>query len=929
MHREAFMLNGQKKSISIWSSLAHKFRNSIFAIFLPFSLLVVLASAYLFYQQLAHQKDAIKENGILDAISASHVIERSLAGSVRDILYLANDQELLAAAAKKNHKQQDLQSLLKELSLFAALNPKVHRIRWVDDDGLDILNIKNDKGLVEVLGAAERDDISDRYYFKKTVGLAQGQVYVSPLDLEFVHGKLTEPYQPLVRISTPVFDRQGRRNGILVVAIDAQDFLSHLKPNAMNPDNHLMLLNRDGYWLKGRNPEEEWGFMFNRARTFASEYSSAWKEIAFADQGSFEDESGLWSFQTVYPLRSEQSAVAQAGETKLGEYYWKVVSFVPREKTVKLHYEVMWAIGYPALGLLLLVFVGSWAYVRLRKSKQVTERDLGMLASALEINEAILIADADCNILRVNQAFSEVTGYSAEEVLGKNPSILKSDRQDETFYQGMWNRLLQDGYWEGEIWDRRKNGEIYPALLKISTVPDHTGGVSYYVSTFSDISERKASEGRISFLSFYDPLTELPNRKYVMDRLAHIIRADHGADKYAAIISIDLDNFKKINEGLGFGEGDQLLVEATKRIKSCIVRDDSAARVGVDEFFVLQEDLSGDGSEGASQVERIAQRIRASLSQPYLLKDNTCKCTASIGVTLFRVADATLDEILRRVEVATFRAKQAGGDAVRFFDPVTQKALEKNLALELDLRSALGNKELLLCYQLQVDHHQQPVGAEVLLRWVHPRNGVILPDEIIPLAEEIGLMQPISCWMFETVCQQIKSWEAYPILRDLVIAVNVSVRQFADAGFVEQLTGSITRSGINPARLQLELTEDSLVSDIDLVASKMRTIRGLGVKFALDDFGTGYSSLTYLKRLPLDQLKIDKSFVRDVTTNKEDLAIVKTIISMSHTLGLNVIAEGVETQEQMSLLEQSGCMNFQGYLFSRPLPVSEFEGLFA
>lgn len=274
-------------------------------------------------------------------------------------------------------------------------------------------------------------------------------------------------------------------------------------------------------------------------------------------------------------------------------------------------------------------------------------------------------------------------------------------------------------------------------------------------------------------------------------------------------------------------------------------------------------------------------------------------------------------------------AKQAGKNAVRFFDTAMQQKLDERLALELDLGTALENDELFLCYQLQVDHQQQAVGAEVLLRWAHPRKGVILPNEIIPLAEESGLIQPISSWVFETVCKQVKHWESYPMLRDLVISVNVSVRQFSDTGFVEQLIGSIRRSGINPSRLRLELTENSLVRDIDAVAEKMRVIRDLGVKFSLDDFGTGYSSLTYLKRLPLDQLKIDKSFVSHVTENKEDQAIVQTIISMSHTLGLNVIAEGVETREQMKLLEQCGCLNYQGYLFSRPLPVNEFESLFA
>jgi diguanylate cyclase (GGDEF)-like protein len=422
-------------------------------------------------------------------------------------------------------------------------------------------------------------------------------------------------------------------------------------------------------------------------------------------------------------------------------------------------------------------------------------------------------------------------------------------------------------------------------------------------------------------------LTQLPNRRLLLDRLGHALASSQRSGLYGAILFLDLDNFKSINDTQGHDVGDLLLSEVAKRLQSCVREDDSVARLGGDEFVVLLEGLHREPAIAAASAEMVAEKVRNAINQPIRIQEREFHSTPSIGISLFFGHQISIDELLKRADVAMYQAKDAGRNAIRFFDPAMQAGLDARTALLADLRHALPQQQFHLDYQAQVDLQGQVFGAELLLRWRHPQRGLISPAEFIPLAEESNLILGIGYWVMQTACMQIKAWQGNPTARHLRLAVNVSARQFRQPDFVQQAKALLHESGINPAQLKLELTESLVLDNVADSIAKMQALKQLGVGFSMDDFGTGHSSLSYLKQLPLDQLKIDQSFVRDIATDPNDAAIVQTIIVMANSLGLDVIAEGVETRAQLEFLRERGCPAFQGYLFSRPVALLEFEAL--
>lgn len=558
------------------------------------------------------------------------------------------------------------------------------------------------------------------------------------------------------------------------------------------------------------------------------------------------------------------------------------------------------------------------------RRKQV-EAELRIAAAAFESQEGMLITDANGVILRVNQAFTESTGYTADEAVGQTPRLLKSGHHSAAFYRAMWETINLTGTWQGEIWDRRKNGEIYPKWLTITAVKGDGGVVTHYVGSHIDITERKAAEEEVKLLAFYDPLTRLPNRRLLLDRLRQALASSVRSGRKGALLFIDMDNFKTLNDTLGHDIGDQLLQHVARRLESCVREGDTVARLGGDEFVVMLEDLNEKNIEAAAQTEVVGEKIFASLNRPYQLAMHEHHSTPSIGVTLFSGQQQTVDELLKQADIAMYQAKKAGRNALRFFDPQMQDTVNLRAAIENELRNALENHQFHLYYQIQVDSSHHPLGAEALIRWIHPERGLVSPAQFIPVAEETGLILPIGQWVLESACAQLKAWQQEVLTCDLVLAVNVSAKQFRQVDFVAQVQAAVQHHAINPMRLKLELTESMLFENIEEIISTMNALKDIGVLFSLDDFGTGYSSLQYLKQLPLDQLKIDQSFVRDIAVDSSDKAIVSTIIAMSQSLGLDVIAEGVETEDQRQFLLDAGCSHYQGYLFGRPVPIEKFD----
>ena len=576
------------------------------------------------------------------------------------------------------------------------------------------------------------------------------------------------------------------------------------------------------------------------------------------------------------------------------------------------------------LATLLLLSYIIRVLVRLRQQASQLKLAASVFATA---SDGITITDTEGIILEVNPAFVAVTGYSRAEVIGKNPRILRSGRQDKQFYDEMWRSLNETEQWQGEIWNRRKNGDIFPEYLRISAVKDTNGVITNFVGAFSDITLAKKAEDDIKFLAFYDPLTGLPNRRLLLDRLHQAMAASARSGREGALLFIDLDNFKTINDTLGHYVGDHLLQQVALRVQSCVREGDTVARLGGDEFVIMLENLSAHSIEAAEQTKTVAEKILDSLNQPYQLAENEYRNTPSIGATLFNDQQHSIDELLKQADIAMYQAKKSGRNALRFFDPQMQDAINTRAALEDLLRRAIDTQQFQLYYQIQVDSEGHALGAEALIRWPHPERGLVSPAEFIPLAEDTGLILPIGQWVLETACAQLKSWEQETLTRALTLCVNVSAKQFRQADFVEQMTAAMQRHAINPKLLKLELTESLFVENIEDTIATMNTLNEVGVQFSLDDFGTGYSSLQYLKRLPLDQLKIDQSFVRDIATDNSDKAIVRTIIAMANSMNLNVIAEGVETLQQRQLLLDKGCTHFQGYLFGKPAPIAQFEAL--
>jgi diguanylate cyclase (GGDEF)-like protein/PAS domain S-box-containing protein len=553
----------------------------------------------------------------------------------------------------------------------------------------------------------------------------------------------------------------------------------------------------------------------------------------------------------------------------------------------------------------------------LRQSEERYRTAFQTSQDAITINRHEDGAFIDCN-----QSFLNTMGYKREEVLGRTTRELGiwANPRDRLTMQTI---LSQNSRCQGmEIQFKKKNGEVFWGEMTASQMD--VDGVPCILSITRDLSAAKTAEKTIRSLAFYDPLTGLPNRRHLLERLRHPLDAGARGGRSKALLLIDLDHFKTLNDTLGHQTGDLLLQEVARRVLACAHESDTVCRLGGDEFVILLEDQSKMAEEAAAQGKAVGEKVLDAIDQPFLIEDHESLFTASIGIAVFEDRQDNTDEILQQAEIALYQAKAAGRNTLRLFSPVLQAAVNARATLEEDLRQGIKTKQFLLYYQPQVELGRL-TGAEALVRWMHPRRGMVQPNDFIPLAEESRLILPLGDWVLEDACKQIALWAGRKETAHLSVAVNISALQFRQPSFVEQVLATIYRTGANPGSLRLELTESMLVENLEDIIAKMTELRSYGLRFSLDDFGTGYSSLTYLKRLPLDRLKIDRSFVRDMMVDATSGAIAQTILSLGRALGISVIAEGVETEEQRGYLAGLGCHSFQGFLFSRPLPLDKFE----
>ncbi|MFU2486393.1 EAL domain-containing protein [Thauera sp. WH-1] len=553
-----------------------------------------------------------------------------------------------------------------------------------------------------------------------------------------------------------------------------------------------------------------------------------------------------------------------------------------------------------------------------------SQRSLYLAEKVIESSlEGVMVTDTEARIVSVNPAFSHLTGYRADEVIGRNPSLLSSGRQSPEFYARMWAELSETGQWQGEVWNRRKSGEVYPQLLHITAIRDRDGQLTHYAALFTDISRLKENEARIRDLAYYDPLTGLPNRRLLEDRLQ--VELAHAARMRSrlAVMFVDLDRFKRINDSLGHEVGDRLLVEIASRLRASLREDDTVARMGGDEFLVILSNL-----QGPDEAAVTARRLVSALRRPVVIEGRELVVTTSVGISIYPDDSLDAQTLIKNADIAMYRAKDEGRNSFQLYEPAMNARSLEHLALETALHRALPRSELQLYFQPLVEAGAGSlVAAEALLRWQHPDLGLVSPADFIPLAEETGLIVPIGEWVLRSACEYHCSWRetGRPPLR---MMVNISARQFRDEGFVAMVGSVLADTGMPPESLTLELTESMLMEGTDRAIARLEQLRALGVGLAIDDFGTGYSSLAYLKRFPIDELKIDRLFVRGIDRNPRDAALVAAIVSLGHSLGLRVVAEGVETRAHLEVLRGQGCDLAQGFHFSRPLPWTAFVAAF-
>ena len=685
-----------------------------------------------------------------------------------------------------------------------------------------------------------------------------------------------------------------------------------------------------------RQSEERFRAVFNQAAVGVAQIDTQTGRFVRVNQkygdivGYTVEQMGQLSFQAISHPADLVEDLARMERLKAGEiteYHMEKRYFHRDGHTlwVDLAVSAMWAPGaQPDYHIAVVQDIS--ARKQMEASLRGNEQRLRSILQRLPVG--VCLVQDDGRMTFRNARFVEICGYSQDDLPTSEdwwravyPDPEYRERTRAAWAAARASALEGTGIIaSGEYTIHCKNGQ--QRVVEISGVTMDDG----HLVTMVDLSQRKADEEEIRYLAFYDPLTRLPNRRLLMDRLQQALATSARHQRSGALLLLDLDNFKTLNETRGHERGDLLLQQVAQRLRKCVHEDDTVARPGGDEFVVVLEDLGDNPEEAAARSEEIGQKILAALREPYQLDAEVHHSSLSMGITIFSGMRETVDELLKRADLAMYQAKGAGRDTLRFYDPRMQAAVSARAAMELDMRVGLAQGQFELYYQPQIEHGRI-TGAEALLRWRHPQHGFISPAQFIPMAEESGLILPLGEWVLQAACRRLAQWSQQPGLAELDLAVNVSPRQFHQSGFVPQVLAALAGSGADGHRLKLELTEGLLLEDVEDTIEKMGKLRGYGVGFSLDDFGTGYSSLAYLKRLPLDQLKIDQSFVRDVLTDPNDAAIARTVVALATSLGLRVIAEGVETEAQREFLARSHCHAWQGFLLSPPLAVAEFEAL--
>lgn len=811
---------------------------------------------------------------------------------------------------------EDLPRWQKEKDISLRLN---RRLNVLNDIILGVRTLLVVDARGEIIASSNASALGSRVSDRDWFGLAQGKN--SPQTLY-----LTAPFKSLVSATSVAMVRsiagpKGEFSGAVFAALHP-DFAKVLLSSVVyTPDTLASLIHANGTvfastkdTLVGQDIGVP-GSLFSRHR------DSAQSSSVLVGLASVTGVKRIIAYRTIQPA-------------SMGMNTYLVVGVARNFDAVFAPWRAGAALAAGIFGTLALAAIGGLALyqrVRVRNAAAKLRADSALVLSEQKFSTAFSSAPIAVSIatlregrmIDINRNYEHDFGWRPEDLVGK--TAIEAGLWAHPAMRAPWALTIrQKGFlidYE-TVW-MHKNGQ--PRQISMSAALTEIHGEACVLVYITDITERKLAEEKINALAFYDQLTHLPNRLLMLDRLKQAMTLGERSDYFGALLFIDLDHFKVLNETLGHDAGDVLLQQVAQRLSQCVREGDTVARVGGDEFVVILASLSTSKEDSAAATEKVAEKMLTELNQVHQLGGTAHHSAASVGMTLFQGQATSVDDLLKQAELAMYRTKETGRNAMRFFDPEMETAVLKHVALEKSLRMALQSKEFVLHYQPLLVGDGQLTGAEALVRWQHPQRGMVSPAEFIPMAEETGLIVPLGLWVLETACAQLAQWADRPERAHLTIAVNVSAHQFHQNDFIDHVLGALKLTGANAHRLKLELTESLLVSNVEDTVEKMFALKVKGVEFSLDDFGTGYSSLTYLKRLPLAQLKIDQSFVRDVLVDPNDAAIAKTIVALAQSLGLAVIAEGVETQAQKDFLASHGCHAYQGYLFSKPLPIALFE----
>lgn len=865
------------------------------------------------------------------------------------------------------------------------------RLILARDGGREYVRLDKKEGKIYMAAEEDLQKKGHRNYYHKTIQLQPGQVYFSPINLNREHDRITLPLQPVIRFATPIPDQAGKIVGILIVNADFHlitktfsqshtsthymmtnqygDYLIHQDSNRTfgfefnrprriqddYPVQHFTAANSTEETVSLDQMDIESGLVLRkfhfdsldpgRCMILGAEVSLSilhQQSLAFRNKLIFilfgaviliSLVTSSLAYLVTRPLKEltlaanriasgEKLDVPVRGNDEVGELASSLKTMLrhlrnSREEVLTLAHSLEDKVVERTRDL---ARVNDELKAEIVERQKI-EQDLRLASKYLEITqEALIITDPAGMVLEVNDAFVAMAGYTRDEILGENPRLLKSGRHDKEFYREMWQTLLAQDHWQGEIWDRRKNGELYPKMLSISAVRNQDGEISNFVALSTDITSIKETEEKLEKLAHYDPLTGLANRLLFYDRLQHDLTMANREQGELGLVLLDLDGFKEVNDTLGHPVGDQLLVEVAERLIGSIRESDTVARLGGDEFVVILTNIKRE-----NDLAMLAQKILDNLREPYYLEDERVEISASLGITLYPEDGRDANLLLKNADTAMYHAKGAGKSRIHFYTQAMTQNADARFRLAADLRTALEREEFLVYYQPKVSLNSgRIVGMEALVRWQHDGK-IIPPFKFIPVAEETGIINEIGAWVLEQACAQTKEWHKdFPGLR---ISVNLSSRQFSSKGLVEMVDSVLQDTGLEPGRLELEITETVIMSDVDATIKSLWQLKKLGIILSVDDFGTGYSSLSYLKKFPLDVLKVDRSFVMDLTEDANDRAVVKAIVSLATELKMMVIAEGVETIEQLAILKSIDCHEMQGYLVSPPVPAEEFYKL--